>query len=106
MLTLATVVGFALTLAILLRGRGAERGFALLFIVPLPFFIGAYAGLHGLVTSYLLIASASAMPEATALAEANAMAYLAPLIGLALSLPAYLLAAAGLTVRSFHRASS
>jgi hypothetical protein len=101
LLPLAALVSFVVTLALVIWGRGVNRGFAILLIAPLPFLIGLYAGLQGLIASYAVIANATAAPKPAEWAAGYGMALWAPMLGMILSSPAYLIAFIGLTIQSF-----
>lgn len=100
LLPLAAIVAFVLTLVVLLRGKGPMAAAALVFIVPMPFFVGLYGGIDGLIAIYTIIAASAAQPKPSELAEGTSMALAAPMIGMLLMAPAYLLAMVGLFVHS------
>lgn len=100
LLPLAAFVAFVLTLVILLRGRGPMAAAALIFIVPMPFVIGIYGAIEGQIAVYQVIAATAVQPKPSELAEGTSMALATPMVGMLLMVPAYLLATAGLIVRS------
>ncbi|HEX5447394.1 MAG TPA: hypothetical protein VFW87_26505 [Pirellulales bacterium] len=100
LLPLAALVALLLTLVVLLRGKGPMAAGALVLIVPMPFFVGLYGGIDGLIAIYTVIAASAIQPKPSELAEGTSMALAAPMIGMLLMAPAYVLAMVGLIVRS------
>ncbi|MGH7193206.1 MAG: hypothetical protein ACREJM_06680 [Candidatus Saccharimonadales bacterium] len=100
LLPLAALVAFVLTLIVLLRGKGPMAAAALVFFVPMPFFIGLYGGIDGLITTFSVIAACAGQPKLSDLADGASMALAAPMTGMLLMAPAYALAIVGLIVRS------
>ena len=96
----AALVAFALTLVVLLRGKGPMAGAALFFIVPMPLLIGLYGGIDGLISTYTIIAATSVQPKPSELAYGISLSLVAPMMGMLLMVPAYLLAMIGLIIRS------
>lgn len=100
MLLLATGISFAVTLILVIRGRGPLCGAALLLIVPMPFLVGIFGALDGAIRSYMVIASSSMAPNPAEVAAGTSTALVAPLVGMFLMAPGYLLASGGMLLRS------
>lgn len=100
LLSLSSILGFVLSLIVVARGRGPLAGAALVFIVPMPFFIGVYGAVDGMIAMYSLIAASTMQPRPSHLAQGISLSLAAPLIGTLLMAPAYLVATVGLFVRS------
>lgn len=105
LLPLAAFVAFVLTLIVLLRGKGPMAAAALIFIVPMPFLIGIYGAIDGLISVYQVIAATAVQPKPSELAEGTSMALAAPMVGMLLMIPAYTLATVGSIVRSLMAGS-
>jgi hypothetical protein len=103
LLPLAGLLAFVLTLLVVTRGKGAAQVGALLFIVPLPVLVGIYGVVEGLIASYQVIAMTSISPKPSAIAEGVSMSLVTIMVGMVLATPSYLLAVAGLIVRSLTR---
>src|SRR5581483_5717516 len=98
-------VAFVLSLVIVFRGRGPLAGAALVFVVPMPFFIGLYGALEGAIAMYSVIAATVVQPKPSELAYGTSLALAAPLVGTLLMAPAYLVATVGSFVRSLTAAA-
>jgi hypothetical protein len=94
------IVAFALALLVVIRG-GDYAGPALLFIVPLPLFIGVYASLGGLIDSFTIMAMSASPPKPAEIAGGYATALVAPRVAMWCMTPAFLTALIGLIVRVF-----
>ncbi len=103
LLPTAALVGFVLTLVVVVRGKGPMAAAALLLIVPIPFLIGVFAAIEGVILSFREMAmSASATgPPPDLVARAITTSLVAPMVGMALMAPSYILAILGSLVRSF-----
>jgi hypothetical protein len=102
LLPLAALLGFVLTLILILRGRGATLGAALTFCVPAPLLVGFFAAINGAISSYMVIATSSTTPKPSEIAAGISTALVSLLIGLLLMAPSYLLALFGLFARSLR----
>jgi hypothetical protein len=100
MLMLATCISFAVTLILVLRGRGPLCGSALLLIVPMPFLVGIFGAIDGAIRSYMVIAGSASAPHPSEVAIGISTSLVAPLVGLFLMGPGYLLAAGGMFLRA------
>ena len=99
LLPLTALISFNLTLLVVLRGRGAAAGFALLFIVPMPLMVGVHGFLDGWIASGQVMA-AGGVPNNLGLGMA--MSLVAPMVGMWLTIPSYLLAMIALLMRSWR----
>jgi hypothetical protein len=100
LLGLGGLLAFVLTLIVVLRGRGPMAGAALVFIVPIPFFIGLYGAVDGAIASYTIIANSVLQPKPSEIAQGFSLALATPLVGMLLMAPSYALAMFGLMARS------
>ena len=101
LLPLMALISFNLTLLVVLRGRGAAAGFALLFIVPMPLFVGVHGYCDGWIAAgQVFAAGAKPMPGGVELG--TAMSLVAPMVGMWFTIPSYLLAMIGLLMRSWR----
>jgi hypothetical protein len=97
----SALFGFVLTLIVVVRGKGPMAGAALVFIVPAPMLIGVFAAMEGGIRSFNMIATVAADPAPGQIARVISTLLAAPMVGMALTVPSYLLAAIGSLVRSF-----
>ncbi len=100
LLSLAGLLSFVLALFIVLRGKGPLAGSALMLIVHVPLLIGVYAAIDGLMRVYLVIAGSDVTVKASEVANGYSTALVAPLVGMALMVPGYAIAALGSLIRS------
>ncbi|MGD9645444.1 MAG: hypothetical protein AB7U73_07015 [Pirellulales bacterium] len=100
LLPLAAMIGLALVLLIVMRGRGPLASAALLISLSLPLLVGVYAALDGLLVSYQVIAYSTSMPKPSEYAQAYAMALVAPQLGMFLMAPSLLAALIGSVLRA------
>jgi len=98
---MAGFVAFVLTVIYVVRGRGALGGISLLFIVPMPFFLGIFGALEGVIRAYSVIAISAAAPKPSEIAAGISMALVVPMDGLVCMAPSYIVAMLGLFARSF-----
>ena len=101
LLALAAVLSFVLTLFVLVRGRGAMAGVALLLIVPAPLLIGIFLALQVVMNSSFIITVSPVSPRLSEVATAISAAFAPPLVGMLLMAPSYTLAFLGSVLRSF-----
>jgi hypothetical protein len=101
LLPLSALVGFVLTLIIVARGKGPMAAVALVFIVPVPFLIGVFAAIEGAVNAYMLIATLETAPPPSHFAAVISTVLVAPMVGMSLMAPSYILATLGSFFRSF-----
>lgn len=100
LLPLFGLLAFLLTAVVVVRGRGSVAGAALLFIVPLPFWVGLYAAVEGAMQAYQVIASTVIEPRLTELAQGFSMSLASLWVGLLMMAPSYAAAMLGLFIRS------
>ena len=106
LLPLAGIVTLVLTLILLIRGRGSAQTGALLFIVPLPFYLGIVGVLDGLISSYQVIAMSQMAPKPSEVAMGISMSLVSAWVGLLLTVPSYVAASAGLLIRALAQPES
>jgi MotA/TolQ/ExbB proton channel family len=100
LLPLAALLAFILTLIVVVRGKGPLAGAALVFIVPMPLFIGLYGAIEGVIAMYAVIANSTTQPKPSQLANGISMALATLWVGTLLMAPSYVVAMFGLFVRS------
>jgi hypothetical protein len=101
LLPMSALVGFVLTLVVVVRGKGPMAAAALLLIVPIPFLIGVFAAIEGGVLSFRVMATLVTDPPPGHVAHAISTLLVAPMVGMSLMAPSYILAILGSLVRSF-----
>jgi hypothetical protein len=101
LLPLAGLLCFVLTLIVVIRGKGPMAAAAVVLIAPVPFLIGIFAGIQGMISSYQVIAMSGATPRPSEMAAGISTALFAPLVGLMLTSPAYATAVLGALIRGF-----
>lgn len=97
---LAGLVCFGVVLFLVRRGRGPMAAAALVLVVPVPLWIGLLAMAHGLCSSYWVLARSATAPHLSALYDSYSTALVAPIVGLLVTLPAFMCAVIGATVRA------
>ncbi len=90
-----------LTLFIVIRGQGPFACAALVFLVPIPFWLGLFGMLKWLTASLQLIAMSSAAIKASEISDGIAGSLVNPMLGLVMMVPSYLVATLGSIFRSF-----
>jgi len=100
LLALAAISSFAMILILVIRGRGPLCGTAMVLIVPIPFLVGIFGGIDGLMRSYMVISAGSIAPHPNEAAAAISTSLVAPFVGMLLMVPGYLLATGGMLARS------
>jgi hypothetical protein len=100
LLGLAGLAAFVLTWIVVLRGKGPLAGGALVFIVAMPFFVGLFGAIDGYLAVNMVIAASVLQPKPSELAQGTALSLAAPLTGMFLMAPSYLVAMIGLTARA------
>lgn len=98
-LPLAGLTSFVLTSVLLAKGKGQATGAAITFVVAIPVLIGLIGMFDGILSSLMMMSSS---PKPSVVAEAVATGLIAPLMGLLLAAPSYLLATVGLTIRALR----
>jgi hypothetical protein len=74
---------------------------AYMLFVPLPFFIGVFAAVDGMIAAYSVIAYSSTMPKPSEFAAGYSTALVAPLVGMLVTAPTYLIVSAALLFKCF-----
>jgi hypothetical protein len=93
LLAVSALVSFVLTVIVVVRGKGAMAGVALLLTIPIPMLIGVFAAIEGGVSSFPVIATLgkeSAPGQVAAFLISTLL--VAPMVGMALMAPSYILA--------------
>ena len=98
---LAGLVCLVLTLVLVIRGKGPMAAVALVLVVHVPFFIGLFAALQGAASSFLVIATSGATPKPSEVAVGTSTGLIAPMVGLLVMAPSYVIAILGALSRSF-----
>jgi len=104
-LMVAGLLSVAVSLLIVIRGKGPMAAAALVLIVWAPLLIGAFAGLVGAISSFMVIAQSAVAPKPADVAQGFGAALLGPLVGLIAAGPGFLIAFMGSVVRSFSTES-
>lgn len=100
LLPLAGLICFVLALILVVRGKGPMAAAALILIVHVPFLIGIFAAVQGIIASYSIIAMSIVAPRPSDLAQEYSTALFATLVGIAMMVPGYSVAAVGALVRA------
>jgi hypothetical protein len=100
LLAISALVSFVLTLIAVVRGKGPMAGVALVLIIPLPLLIGVFAAIEGGISGFQLIAMRGVEPAPGQVAELVSTLFAAPMAGMALMAPSYILAICVSLVRS------
>ena len=99
-LPVAGLLCFVLTLIAVLRGKGSMAAVALVLIVPIPIFIGAFGCFQGAISFFRIIATSEVAPKPREVADAVSVALFAPFVGLMVMVPSYAVAVFGALYRS------
>lgn len=102
LLPLVSLVCLVLTWVVAFRARGATAGAALLLIVPVPLLIGLFAGIEHAIAALRVVATGVGSPRESQLAEGISATLVAPMVGLLLTAPGYVVATIGSLIRSFR----
>ncbi|MDZ7618205.1 MAG: hypothetical protein U1E05_14460 [Patescibacteria group bacterium] len=100
LLPLSGLLAFVLVLILVVRGKGPMAVAALVFIVHVPFLIGVYGMVQGLVAAFSVLAGSPTGPTPSELAIAFWTALFTPLVGMLVMVPAYLTAVIGTFIRA------
>jgi hypothetical protein len=100
LLPLAGLVALALTLALVIRGRGPMAASGLVLAISLPMLVGLYGAIDGAMQSYLLIATSPTSPKPSELALGWSMALVSAQVGMWLMLPSLLVGTIGASLRA------
>jgi hypothetical protein len=101
LLSMAAIIGFAITLIVVIRGRGTLATAALLFAVPLPFVVGMFGALDGAAHSLVIISQSDMAPKSSEVAQGVSVVLITPMVGMFLMSPSYAVAMFGSLIRSF-----
>ena len=100
LLPFAALASFVLTAVLVIAGKGKTTGSAMAFIVAVPFLIGLFGMFDGLMASFMVMSTSTGVPKPSQVAMGISTSIVAPIVGMLLMVPSYLLATAGLTVRA------
>lgn len=100
LLPLAGLVALALTLALVIRGRGPMAASGLVLAISLPMLVGLYGAIDGAMQSYLVIATSPTSPKPSELALGWSMALVSAQVGMCLMLPSLLVGTIGASLRA------
>ena len=101
LLPVSALVSFVLTLIVVVRGKGPMASVALVLIVPVPLVIAVFAAIEGGISSYRVIATLQNGPAPGRDAAVISTLLVAPMVGMLLMAPSYILAILGSLFRSF-----
>jgi hypothetical protein len=99
-LPLAGLVVFAGACLVVALSRRPSVIAAYLVFVPLPFLIGCWGSVTGIISSLQVIATAGTTPKPAELSAGISTALFTTLVGMALCWPSYLLVSVGLFLRT------
>ncbi|MDX1945783.1 MAG: MotA/TolQ/ExbB proton channel family protein [Pirellulaceae bacterium] len=100
LLPLAGFVAFLIVAFLLWKGKGPAMIGAIVLVVPAPVYLGVLGVVEGMMASFQVIAMSSTAPKPSEIAEGISMSLVSAMVGLVLTIPAYILATLGLVVRS------
>lgn len=99
LIPVAGLCSFALTLVVVIRGKGPFAFAALVFLVPIPFLLGLFGTIQGMILS-LVIATSTVAPKPSEISDGIATSLFNPMLGLVFMTPSYLAATIGAIFRS------
>ena len=91
---------FVLTLIVVSRGQGPFAFAALVFLVPIPFLLGLFGTVQGMILSLQVIATSTVAPRPSEISDGIATSLFNPMLGLMFMTPSYLAATIGSIFRS------
>ena len=100
LLLLAAVIGFVVTLIVVIRGRGHLATAALLLAVLLPLLVGVEATVDGAMAASEVIAASGATPKPSEIARAVSMSLASLKVAMSLTAPIIIMAVVGSLLRS------
>ena len=100
LLMLALMFSFAITLLLVWRVRGGWAIAGLMFVVPIPLWVGILGTILGYIQAYRVIAMSASAPDPAMLAHGLSTAMVSSYVGAVLVIPNFLLAVIGSVVRS------
>lgn len=101
LLLLSALIAFVLTALLVFRGKGSAAAVALLLIIPLPMFIGAFGALDALIDTYRIVADSMVEPRPSVIAGGIASTLIRMLMSMFVSGPTLVLALAGSSIRAW-----
>lgn len=93
-------VGIAVTLYLLMRGRGMLAVVGMFLAATLPAIVGLIGTIDGMIGSFQVVAASASQPKPAELSEGIARALVTTQVGLVLAIPIVLLAIVGSVLRS------
>lgn len=100
LLPASALASFVLTGVLVVAGKGKTTGAAMAFLVAMPFLIGLFGMFDGMLSSFMVIGHSSVSPKPSEIAQGVSISIVTPLVGMFLMVPSYLLATAGLFIKS------
>jgi hypothetical protein len=94
---------FVLSLLVVFRGQGPFAFAALVFLVPIPFLLGLFGTVQGLILSLQVIATSSTSVKPSEISDGIATSLFNPMLGLVFMTPSYLVAVIGSMIRSMAK---
>ncbi len=102
-LPLAGLLSCLGAILLIARGRGVMSGAALILVVHIPFLVGVFGAIHGMISSFSVIATAGSTPKPSEVAVGLSTALFVPMVGLVTMVPGYAIALIGAFCRAFGR---
>lgn len=102
LLPVSAIASLVLTAVLVIAGKGRATGAAMVFVVAIPFLVGLFGTFEGLMASFMVIAHSSSSPKPSVIAEGISTSIVTLPVAMFLMIPSYLLATAGLFVRSLQ----
>ena len=105
-LPVIALVAFAVVLLLILRGKGPAMVGAILLVVPMPIYVAVLSALGTIVASGAVVALADVAPKPSEVFGGLAEIFVKIQVAILLTIPVFLLAATGLTVRAIQGESA
>lgn len=102
LLPASALASFVLTGVLVVAGKGKTSGAAMAFLVAIPFLIGLFGMFDGMLASFMVLAHSMTTPKPSDVAVGISTSIVTPLVGMFLMVPSYLLATAGLFIKSLQ----
>jgi hypothetical protein len=107
LLTLSGLCVFFVVIAAVIFCKRPATLASFLVLLPLPFLIGVFASVEGMIASWSVMATSTTSPNPSELGLGISTALFSTLVGLVVTFPSYLLMAIGLPLRAIaHRQDS
>ena len=105
LLPLAALFSFVSAWIIVRRGKGSMAPAALLLVVHVPMLVGLAGLFDGNASVFEVIAAHSITPKPNELAYGLSLGYIAPMVGMVLTVPGYAVAVIGSLIRALRAKS-